>query len=148
MVELLLAAILVAIILCDVRMMRIPDLLTMLALFTFVLRIWTVGLGPWLLPQIALGGVVFALCLIAFALRLMGGGDTKMLPALALFVPVAALPSVLFAFSAALLLSIGAILLARRRFASPDHGWAVLRSTALPMGLPIGLAGLVSLGFG
>lgn len=140
-----LALILLAIIVADMRLMRIPDILPLSLVVLFAVHVAVVGPGTWVLWQMGAAAVVFALGFIAFGLNLMGGGDTKVLPALVLFVPFPALSAAMLAFAAALILSIGAIVLLRRGFARPDHSWAILRETALPMGVPIGLSGLVLL---
>lgn len=141
-----LMALSLAIVISDLRLMRLPNVLTLLLLWLFVAKIAVVGPGSWLVPQLVLAAVVFALGFAGFAARMMGGGDAKVLPALALFVPPAALSQVLFGFAAALVLSVIAILLARRVAADPDSRWAVLRSAKLPMGVPMGLVGLVASG--
>lgn len=145
LVSLGLALVLLAVIAVDMRLMRIPDALSAIPWVLFVVHVVLVGPGTWVLWQVGFAAIVFALGVLAFALNLMGGGDTKVLPGLALFVPLSALPAVMLTFAVALLVSIAAILLARRVAARPDHDWAVLREPDLPMGIPIGLAGLVLL---
>ena len=51
---------------------------------------WATGLSPWpgVAAQLALGVVVFAILAGLFAAGAMGGGDVKLLTALALWLPV------------------------------------------------------------
>lgn len=50
---------------------------------------WASGLAPWpgMAAQLALGVAAFAIFAGLFALRMMGGGDVKLLTALALWLP-------------------------------------------------------------
>jgi prepilin peptidase CpaA len=58
---------------------------------------WSIGLAVWpdMAMQMALCAGVFAIFATLFALGLMGGGDVKMLAALALWLPAGALASLL-----------------------------------------------------
>ncbi|MEZ0494893.1 prepilin peptidase [Sphingomonas sp. IW22] len=60
-----------------------------------------IGLSPWpdMAIQIGLGVGTFALFALAFALGMMGGGDVKMIAALALWVPLGPLTSMLIVMS-------------------------------------------------
>ncbi len=144
-ITLALFALCLSIAFCDLRMMRLPNVISLLLVCLFAAQIALEGGGAWVWPQLALSGIVFVLCFCAFAARLMGGGDAKVLPALALFAPVSALPEVLFGFGLISLLAIVAITLARTRYANPESDWAVWRSSKLPLGVPIGMAGCATI---
>ena len=78
--------------------------------------------------------------------RLAGGGDVKILAALMLFIPSHSLPLFGFVLSIALLISIS--LLVTARFFSRSTGTGLTgfdTGGAVPMGIPIALAGLVHL---
>lgn len=136
------APVLVAVAYFDLRFMRIPDALPLMAVALFA---GAAALAPMpdILPRMAIAGAVFAIGFAGFAFRLFGGGDVKMLAALLLLVPSAG--ALIFAnlFSAALLAGMGAVALARRdgRFAA--SGWRSMTvERGFPMGVSIALAGL------
>lgn len=62
---------------------------------------WASGLAPWpdMAIQLGLGLAVFAVFAALFAFGLMGGGDVKMIGALALWVPLQATISMLILMS-------------------------------------------------
>jgi prepilin peptidase CpaA len=62
---------------------------------------WASGLAPWpdMAIQVALGAAVFAIFAGLFALGWMGGGDVKLLAALALWLPLVPLLRMLIAMS-------------------------------------------------
>jgi prepilin peptidase CpaA len=69
--------------LTDLRALRIPNALVLACLGLALLRL---ALEPALLgPHLAVGGIAFALTLALFARNLMGGGDAKLLPVVALW---------------------------------------------------------------
>ncbi len=136
------APLLVCVIYFDLRYLRIPDILSLsiVAVFAF----YAVLFAPDdLLIRISVAAAVFGLGFAAFAVQIVGGGDVKLLPALLLFIPADGL--ILFAnlFSVSLLAAVAIILTLRL---SPTAGASGFKSLsqprALPMGLPIGLAGL------
>lgn len=101
---------------------------------------WANGLALWpdVMLQIGVGLVVFALFIGAFALGQMGGGDVKLIGALALWLPLNALMWMLFIMS----LVGGAITLAfviERRWRNADGPIEV------PYGVAIAVAGLLIL---
>lgn len=141
-----LGAVLLAIIWCDLRYMKIPNLLVLVLVGLFVAKAMLMPDRVMLGEQLILAGAVFAIGFVMFALRLMGGGDTKVLPALVLFVPLAFLPQVMIVFSVMLILGTLAVIGLRRVLGAREASdWAFLRTKRMPMGLPIGLAGLVTL---
>ena len=64
---------------------------------------WVSGLDPWpdMAIQLALGLVVFGVFAVAFAAGLMGGGDVKLLGALALWLPLLIMMKLLLVMSIA-----------------------------------------------
>ena len=101
---------------------------------------WAQGYTPW--PdmgfQLVLAAVVFALFAGAFALGMMGGGDVKLIGALALWLPVTPLLNLLIVMS----LAGGALtlLMMVERRLRPSEG--VLE---IPYGVAIAFAGLLAL---
>ncbi len=98
---------------------------------------WATGMEPWpdVAIQIAIALAVFGLFTAAFALGVMGGGDVKMIGALALWFPFDAFARLLVTMS----LAGGAItvllLIERRK-----------RDVEVPYGVAIAIAGLLALG--
>lgn len=125
----------------DLRQMRIPDILSVILVSLFV-ALCTIDAPEDFWARLGLSATVFTLGFIAFARRMMGGGDVKIMTALALFVPVSALAETALVFSATLFLGTVLVLVARRIFPSSES-WAFLNTKRMPMGLPIGLAAVV-----
>jgi prepilin peptidase CpaA len=99
---------------------------------------WSIGLAPWpdLAVQLALAAVVFALFAGAFAIGQMGGGDVKLIGALALWLPLVPLVSMLVVMSllgGALTLLMLADAKLRRTGQVPE----------IPYGVAIAVAGLL-----
>ena len=69
----------------------------------------------------------------------------KILTVLSLFVPTSQLPEIMLVFSVCLIAGTGSVLFCRRIYATADSDWAFLGTRRMPMGLPIGMAGLTSL---
>jgi len=126
----------------DLRQMRIPDILSV-ALFCLFAGMCIAEVPSDILGRIALSIAVFMLSFIAFARRMMGGGDVKIMTVLALFVPLAALPEIALLFSATLLTGIALVVLARR-YVQPRADWAFLGTRRMPMGVCIGLGALIA----
>ena len=121
-----------------------------------------IQLSDGTLPQaLAAAGAVFVVCAIAWRFALMGGGDVKLLAALALCVPpggvLSLIASVAFAGGA---LGIAYLILRRlqrlplapapRRAALParvwrTERWRIGRGSPLPYGIAIAVGGLVTL---
>jgi prepilin peptidase CpaA len=98
-----LAALLVAACWCDVRARTIPNGLN-LAIALLALPFWwscRLPLWPDAALQLAVAGAVFGLFAIAFALGAMGGGDVKLVAAVALWLPFQAVAALLFIMSVA-----------------------------------------------
>ncbi|MGV8988930.1 MAG: prepilin peptidase [Cypionkella sp.] len=138
----LLAPILLAVAYFDLRFMRIPNVICMIALALF-LACALMFPPPDLLARFGSALAVLTLGVLAFAFRLIGGGDVKFLSALMLFVPTSALVIFANTFSAAMLIGIVLILGLRRIPATSSWGWKSFGgSKKFPMGLSIALTGL------
>lgn len=85
----LLACLLVTAAVTDLRSRIISNRLNLVIALLAPLYWWASGLSPWpdMALQLALGIATFALFAGLFALGMMGGGDVKMLAALALWFP-------------------------------------------------------------
>ena len=102
---------------------------------------WAIGLMPWpdMAMQAALGVAVFAIFAGLFALGWMGGGDVKLLGALALWLPLVPLLRMLIAMSVlggVLTLIVIAVHRFRKLETSPE----------VPYGVAIAAAGLWVIG--
>jgi prepilin peptidase CpaA len=100
---LLLAAALVAAAVGDLRTRTIPNGLN-LAIALAAIPFWylsDLALWPDVALRIAVAGAVFAFFAAAFALGFMGGGDVKLLAAVALWLPPAAVVALLVVMSIA-----------------------------------------------
>lgn len=75
----------------DLRVRRITNRLTLTVAATAPLFWWAAGLSPWpdIAIQIGLAVAMFAFGAVMFKLRQMGGGDVKLLTAIALWLPPA-----------------------------------------------------------
>ncbi len=141
----LLAPLLVAVILYDLRFMRLPNGLSWLFVAVFLATLPTATSWGAVGIQVALAAAVFALGVAGNAAKLLGGGDVKVLAAFALHVP----PQGLLLFSgllcATLVVGIVALVMLRRGITGPTR-WKALNETArYPAGLSIGMAGLIYL---
>lgn len=101
---------------------------------------WSNDLAPWpdVAIQLVVAAVVFALFVGAFALGQMGGGDVKLIGALALWLPLAELSSMLIVMA----LAGGAItllFLIERRWRRSEG------PVEIPYGVAIAIAGLLAL---
>jgi prepilin peptidase CpaA len=101
---------------------------------------WSNGLSllPDVAIQLAVGGVVFALFCGAFYFNWMGGGDVKMIGALALWLPFQALAWMLIVMS--LLGGALTVLLVVERLVRRKDG-----NIEIPYGVAIALAGLIAI---
>ena len=138
----LISPLLLAVAYCDLRFMRIPNLLSLLAL-AFFLAFALIFPSADFLSKIMAAAAVMLLGFIGFCFRLLGGGDVKILSALMLFVPTQSLMLFAFVFSASLLIGIAAILALRKLPLAAGHRWkSVSGSNKFPMGISIALAGI------
>jgi len=126
----------------DLRRMRIPNAVSLVALVVFGVTI-LVAPPEDLVARIAVASAVFAAGFVTYLFGLFGGGDVKMLSALILFVPAPTLVLFAYVFSAAMLVGMGIVLGLRRVPAAHRLGWkSISGSTGFPMGLSIAMAGL------
>lgn len=139
---LLLSPVLIAVAWTDMRELRIPNVLVMLSIAIFLATSPMLSFGEFGTRLIA-AAVVFLGFFFAFALRLVGGGDTKMIPALILFIPSAGLTGFAMVFSASLMFSILVVLALQSQALSHYSNWSIARVKGhMPMGLAIMLSGL------
>lgn len=140
----LLAALLLAAGLEDVRRREIANSTNLAIALLAPLWWWANHLAPWpdVALQIAAAAAVFALFVGAFAAGWMGGGDVKMIGALALWLPLGGLAGMLMTMS----LVGGGVTLAmmverhwRRRSDEPSA------PVEVPYGVAIAMAGLLTL---
>lgn len=125
------AATLVAAALCDLRSRTIPNLLPAILTAVFIPAAWFAGMNvsqaAW---HLAAAVVVFGAAAVLFALRAWGGGDAKLVAAVALWLGFAALPRFVAIMAlAGGVLAVLALLLQGRR-------------AKVPYGVAIALAGL------
>lgn len=121
----------------DLRHRTIPNRLNLAIAIGAIPFWWATGVEPWpgMALQIGVAALVFALFAAAFALGAMGGGDVKMIAALALWVPARAIPDLLMIMA----LAGGAlslVMLARRRLARAEG------PVEVPYGVAIASAGI------
>lgn len=126
-----LAMLLVAGAISDLRSRSISNLINGAIALLGVIFWFALGLDPWptMAIQLALGIATFALFAIFFALGAMGGGDVKMIAALALWMPVGLLLDML------LIMAIAGGLLTAGTWV-----WHKARKTPLGEGVPYGVA--------
>lgn len=125
----------------DLRERRIPNTLNVAIALLAIPFWWTQGLTLW--PEVALqigfAGAVFLLFAAAFAIGAMGGGDVKMIAALALWLPAGAVAQLLVLTA----LAGGAltiIMLVRHKLAKAEH------RLEIPYGVAIAFAGMCLIG--
>jgi prepilin peptidase CpaA len=101
---------------------------------------WSNGLSPLpdMVIQLAAAGVIFALFCGAFYFNWMGGGDVKMIGALALWLPFQSLAWMLIIMS--LIGGALTVLLVIERFVRRSDG-----NIEIPYGVAIALAGLIAI---
>ena len=87
----------------DVRERTIPNGLNLAIAALAVPFWWTIGLAFWpdALIQMGVAALVFAVFALAFAIGAMGGGDVKLVAAIALWLPAPAVMLLIFIMSVA-----------------------------------------------
>lgn len=137
------APVLGAVAYCDLRYMRIPNSLCLVGLGLFALSILVYG-PTGLVAKLVISGVVFALGFLGFCLRMIGGGDVKILAVLMLFIPVQTLQIYSYVFSGSMILGI-MFILSMRRLAVTDGSMfkSMSADAGFPMGISIGLSGIL-----
>jgi len=98
-----LAAMLVVACWCDLKARTIPNLLNLAIALLAIPFWWSIGLALWpdVAWQLGVSVAVFCLFAIAFALGAMGGGDVKLVAAIALWLPAQSVIALLFIMSVA-----------------------------------------------
>jgi prepilin peptidase CpaA len=98
-----LAAMLLAACWCDLKARTIPNALNLAIALLAIPFWWSIGLGLWpeIAWQIGVAILVFGLFAIAFAMGAMGGGDVKLVAAIALWLPAQSVMALLFIMSVA-----------------------------------------------
>jgi prepilin peptidase CpaA len=142
-----LSPILVAVAIKDLSELRIPNALVLFTMMIFAVTCWWLPLAE-LADRFLAAAITFGLLLLLFAGRLVGGGDVKMLPALVLFVPPSHWTEFGALLSAALVVGVIGIGVARAAISGGGpSGWLALdRPRTFPMGVSIALSGLALTG--
>lgn len=141
----LIVPLLIAVILYDLRFMRLPNALALLFVLVFVAGLPMVPSLEAVGWQVLAALLVFCAGLAANAAGVLGGGDVKILAALVLNIPVGGLLMFVFVFCVCLFFGILGLQLVRRAL-SGGTGWRALNEQErYPVGLSIGLAGLIYL---
>jgi prepilin peptidase CpaA len=98
-----LAAMLLVACWCDLKARTIPNMLNLAVALLAIPFWWSIGLALWpdVALQIGVAALVFGLFAIAFALGAMGGGDVKLVAAIALWLPASSVMALLFIMSVA-----------------------------------------------
>jgi prepilin peptidase CpaA len=124
----------------DARIREIADAKNIAIALLAPLWWWASGMALWpdVAIQLGVAAVVFGLFAAAFAVGLMGGGDVKMIAALALWFPFPLFSQFLVAMS----LAGGAVTLAMMA----DRWWRRRETIEVPYGVAIAVAGLICLG--
>ncbi len=133
----LLAALLLAAAVCDLRKREIPHW-NVIAIAALAIPFWWAsGLAFWpdIASQIGVAAIVFAVFAVMFAFGWMGGGDVKLLTALALWLPWQAVVLMLLIMSfAGGALTLGMVIWSRARRGG--------QTPEIPYGVAIAFAGL------
>jgi prepilin peptidase CpaA len=139
---LFLAPLLCAVAYYDLRFLRIPNALVLIAVGLFAIMLPVIG-WPEAGSRLLAALIVFAIGFAGFALNVLGGGDVKMMAALLLFVPSDSYVVFALGFSAAMLVGIVAVLLLRATPRLANSSWAFARQpNTFPMGIAIAMCGL------
>ncbi len=140
---------LMAVIAYDMRFMRIPNWLVALFVIVALVSLPFSVSRIELMWRLVAGAGVFLVSLLMFARRLIGGGDVKLLAVLTLLIPVSALPLLGMILSLSIFASVLALFLIRRAMLGRPTRWlAISDRSGFPMGLAIGVAGIIFWLFG
>jgi prepilin peptidase CpaA len=98
-----LAALLLVACWCDLKSRTIPNWLNFVIALLAIPFWWSIGLQLWpdVALQMAVAAIVFFVFAAAFAIGAMGGGDVKLVAAIALWLPWQAVIALLFIMSVA-----------------------------------------------
>ncbi|MEO1640692.1 MAG: prepilin peptidase [Pseudomonadota bacterium] len=135
------AAILLAAVLLELKTGKIPNWLTLLPFLLFaVVAVMAEDRSAVIWPLVQ-AAVVFGIGLLLFAFAGFGAGAVKLMTGLALFVQADERLWSLGAFVVALFVTALIIVPVRKRLGSDDSTWHVMAKPVLPMSVPIALAG-------
>jgi prepilin peptidase CpaA len=140
----LLAALAIALVVAavtDLRSRRIGNELTAAIALAAPLFWWASGLSLWpgVVGQLAVAAITFAICAGLFAIRAMGGGDVKLLAALALWMEPALFVRLILAMAL-----LGGVLTLLMLITKGIRGGR--EQVAVPYGVAIAIAGLWVIG--
>ena len=141
---LILLILLVAAVCTDLRTRTIPNWIPAAAIMLFVPAAWVGAVSHWQIHLIVFA-VVFAACLGLFAINILGGGDAKLIPAVALWAGTEHLVS----FLVVMTLAGGAVALfqllhpSRWRRREPETPSGPERGASIPYAVAIAAGGLV-----
>ncbi|WP_417208469.1 A24 family peptidase [Antarctobacter sp.] len=145
----LVVPLLLAVIAYDMRFMRIPNWLVTLFVIVAVVSLAFSVTWVELLHRLFAATAVFLVSLLLFAARLMGGGDVKLLTVLTLMIPVSALSLFGVIFSLSIFASVATLYVMRTVNSGARTRWkAISDRRGFPLGLAIGIAGIVFALFG
>jgi prepilin peptidase CpaA len=131
----------------DAREYRIPNTTVLCLVAAFVPYAAVQGSWMFVVWALAAGAAMFAVCAGMFAMRMVGGGDAKLIAAMALWTQFAAMPRffIVMALTGGVLSGVYLVTrrLARRSTApDPSAAPAEAQSQKIPYGVAIALAGL------
>lgn len=135
----LVTPVLVAAAVSDIRGLRIPNAYSLILLTLFVLTAPILAF-PEIGARVVAALAVFAVGFLLFVLRVVGGGDVKILSMVMLFIPTGTLVTFGYVLSASLLLAIGLLGLGRTLLPVASGLYGFNAKGKLPMGVPIALA--------
>lgn len=133
----------VAIAWTDLTQLRIPNAYCILGLALALAAFPFLETHEMLFRGLA-AGICFVICFILFALGWFGGGDAKMLPVVILAIPSIALSTYMLLLAGAMALGLLTMPMLRMLLSQSETKIASMaQSKEFPMGLAIGLSGLV-----
>lgn len=138
----LIAPLLVLAAYCDLRFLRIPNMISILIVAVFAMTVYDT-VPDDLVARLVAASLVFVAGFAAFAARLVGGGDVKLLTALVLFIPTDRLMLFANVFAISLLIGVAVVVSLRHgQLASPARWKFAGQPKSFPMGLSIAMAGV------
>lgn len=137
-----LALVLIAAMIIEMRTGKIPNWLTLVPFALFIVVAAMAEDRTALAWQLALAAGVFAVGLLLFAFAGFGAGAVKLMAGLALFVPLDEAFYAFLIFMATLFVGVLLVIMLRNTVGSEDSKWHMLSKNVMPMTLPIAAAGL------
>ncbi|MGV8951354.1 MAG: prepilin peptidase [Cypionkella sp.] len=145
----MLVPLLLAVIYYDLRYMLLPNWLAALFVVLFAVTLAWVLPGDVLAWRLGVALGVLLLGMAANAAGLLGGGDVKVLAALVLFVPYHGLLAFSFVFCVSMIAGIVVLVALRAALRGRAVSWRGLQENGrYPVGISIGLAGLIAVMLG